>query len=76
MEATTPTITHNGTLGQQHEGLPNSLLAARAYLGRLEAVARYGRLSADPAEVVAALRCFTSPSRVLWRLSERNRRCA
>jgi hypothetical protein len=48
----------------------------RTYLGRLENIARHGRLAEDPAEVKAAVWTFARPSAVLRRLAERERRLA
>jgi hypothetical protein len=48
----------------------------RDYLGRLEAIARHGRLAEAPNEVKAAVWCFARPSTVLRRLAEKDRRLA
>jgi hypothetical protein len=46
----------------------------RRYLAALEAVARAGKVSSDPSEVIAALRVFARPSDVLKRLADRSRK--
>jgi hypothetical protein len=57
-------------------GQGQSLDSLRNYLGRLEAIARYGRQSSDPQEVKAAVWTFARPSAVLARLAARDRRLA
>ena len=74
--ATTFTFPRNASPGNSQEESPNSLRALRTYLGHLEGIARHGRLAADPKETITAIRCFTEPSHVLWRLAERDRRLA
>lgn len=43
--------------------------AVRRYLASIEAVARYGRMSADPGEAIATLRMLAMPSRGLKELA-------
>ena len=56
-----------------HPKVTIPLKSAREYLAALEAVARHGRTSDNPAEVAAALQSFTRPSAVLLGLAAESR---
>jgi hypothetical protein len=68
-----PIFTRNAT---PSNGQGQSLDSLRNYLGRLENIARRGRLSTDPREVRATALVFAEPSAALRRLAARDRRCS